>query len=106
MRQANFLDNETGLTGQFQLGKPEPVTPQPTPAQKSEQVAKILEVMEYARQGNHAVSEALLIEICGWKSYRQRLSDARKILQKKGRNIVCRHNGVGNEYFNEPYQVK
>jgi hypothetical protein len=103
--QINFLDADTGLTAK-PLGKPvaSDAPSQPTAAEKSKQIAGIIEAMEYSRNHEYGVTTALLVEICGSRSVRQRISDARKIYQRKGLNIVYR--SEGDSYFLEPYKVK
>lgn len=105
--QLNFLDSDTGLTGQFDTGKAAPVARlpvQPTLANKSEQIGQIMEAMDWSRSHEYGVTTARMREICGERSYRQRISDARKLYQKKGLNIVYRQ--AGDSYFLEPYTVK
>lgn len=92
MQQTSFLDGDTGLTGQFVKGKPDPVSEniQPTPAEKSEQIAKIIEAFENSRHHEYGVTMRRLMEICGERSARQRVFDAKQHYKVQGETLVYR----------------
>ena len=63
---------------------------QPTPAEKSEQIAKIIEAFENSRHHEYGVTMLRLMEICGERSARQRVFDAKQHYKAQGETLVYR----------------
>jgi hypothetical protein len=105
MNQLNFLDTETGLTPPvvtLEEVKASPVQ-KPSESQCATQRAEILQALEWA--GENGVSLLRMLEIAP-ASYRQRISQVRAELQKRGLDVECEKIGAGSLYRLKPYQQK
>lgn len=74
----------------------------PSETQCAKERADILQALKWA--GDSGVSALRMLEISKM-GYRQRISEVRKELEKRGLTVVCERNSAGSLYYLRPFRV-